>query len=49
MVKTVRIDDEEHSKLKEIQENASKFGKPPLKEINHKAIDKLYDEVVNDE
>ena len=49
MVKTVRVDEEQHEKLSKIQENASEYGEPTFKQLVNKSIDDLYKEVVEED
>lgn len=48
MTKTVRISDDHHQMLKDIQESASQLGTPQLQEVTETSIEKLYAEVVDD-
>lgn len=49
MSKTVRISDKHHDLLKQIQESSSQLGTPQLQEVTETSIERLHDEVVNDE
>lgn len=49
MVKNIRVSDEKHSKLKELQEELDTFSKPHLKDLAEKSIDLLYQKEIEDE